>query len=121
MLALGNYFVYLYFVYFQFDQVPLYYGAPIYISITISLVNIFLPMDSLNECLFPLKNMKVHSPTFRESEPNFITDYDIANPVYRLENRKHKNYKFFADLAPLGGMFEMVTVGKNGDQSTELG
>lgn len=105
VLSLGNYFLYLYFVYFQFDQVPLYYGIPIYISIVISVVNIFLPMDSLNVCLFPLKNLEVHRPSFRQSECKFITDYDIANPIYRLENKKHKNYQLFAALAPLGGMF----------------
>jgi hypothetical protein len=66
ILALGNYFIYLYFVYFQFDQVPDYYGVPIYISIVISGVNIFMPMDSLNECLFPLKNMKVKRPSFKQ-------------------------------------------------------
>lgn len=55
VIALGNYFLYLYFVYFQFDQVPLYYGVPIYISIAVSGINIFLPMDNLNKCLFPLK------------------------------------------------------------------
>lgn len=121
VLALGNYFLYLYFVYFQFDQVPVYYGVPIYISILVSVINIFLPMDSLNECLFPLKDMKVERPFFRQVEYKFITDYDIANPIYRHANKKRKNYKFFADLAPLGGLFEMVSLEKTAEKTTDFG
>ncbi len=48
VMSIGNWFLYLYFVHFVFENVPVYYGVPIYISILISVVNMMLPMDALN-------------------------------------------------------------------------
>jgi hypothetical protein len=68
----------------------------------------FLPMGGLNEKLFKLKNLEYRRPSFREIEHKFITDYDIANPVYRIQNKKRKNFQFFNNLTPLGQMIEMT-------------
>lgn len=59
ILSLGEYIVYLYFLNFKPELLPLYWGVPIYISIVISGLNLLLPMDSLNNKLF-----KMPSDTF---------------------------------------------------------
>lgn len=92
---------------------PLYYGVPIYISIAVSGINIFLPMDNLNRCLFPLKEYKIVKPLFKQAEMKFITDYDIANPVYRHKNKKHKNYMLMTNMANLGKIIEMTDLSSN--------
>lgn len=59
ILSFGEYIVYLYFLNFKAELLPLYWGVPIYISIVISGLNLLLPMDSLNNKLF-----KMPSDTF---------------------------------------------------------
>ncbi len=41
-----------------------------------------------------MKDQKYVRPFFKQAEHKFITDYDIANPVYRMQNKKKKNYQF---------------------------
>lgn len=43
----------------------------------------------------------------------FITDYDIANPIYRHKNKKHKNYMLMTNMANLGKIIEMADMGGN--------
>ena len=67
VMAIGNWFLYLYFVRFVFENVPVYYGVPIYISIVVSVVNMMLPMDTLNQCIFPMKDQKYVRPSFKQA------------------------------------------------------
>lgn len=79
-------------------------------------------MDGLNHKIFPLKGMDFRRPFFKQVEHKFITDYDIANPIYRIQNKKKKNFQFFQKLTPLGQMIEMGQLdGDKRDQNANQG
>lgn len=53
-MALGSFIVYISFQDFNPKNMPLEWGIPIYVSMGLSVVNLVLPMDSLNKKLFKM-------------------------------------------------------------------
>jgi len=53
----------------------------IWVTLTISLLHFFLPMSSINEKIFKTEKSKPKAETFHKARLDFITDYDIENPV----------------------------------------
>jgi len=47
-LSIGEFIIYLYFLNFKPELLPLYWSIPIYASLAISCINLLLPMDALN-------------------------------------------------------------------------
>lgn len=52
--SMGQLIVYFYFYSYQIDQIPINYLITTFISISLAIINLALPMDSINESLFPL-------------------------------------------------------------------
>jgi hypothetical protein len=63
-------------------------NALLLIGIIISLSNIFLPMEAVNECLFSVGEPHLETQTFEEAKLDFLTDYDIENPITRKKALK---------------------------------
>lgn len=74
--------VYLYFVSFKPELVPLYWGIPIYISIAISVIHLLLPMDGLNHKLFKMPKDNFVYPCYEQVEEKFEVTYEMTNPGY---------------------------------------
>ncbi len=52
-----------------------------WITLIVSLIHIFFPMDYLNKKLFPIKDLVTENESYEEARVNFYTDYDIENPI----------------------------------------
>lgn len=51
---MGQLVVYFYLYNYQIDQIPLSWVIVIFMCIIISIINVLLPMDVINESLFPI-------------------------------------------------------------------
>lgn len=71
IISLGEYIVYLYFVSFKPELVPLNWGIPIYVSIAISVIHLLLPMDGLNNKLFKMPKDNFVYPPYEKVEDRF--------------------------------------------------
>jgi hypothetical protein len=95
MLAIGTFLIYLYTEYFRIKDISFRVLIPIYLSLFISTIYAILPTDKISKKLFVFQKYEGYKPSYKEVQPNFNTDYDIANPVYHQINKKKKNNKYF--------------------------
>jgi hypothetical protein len=58
------------------------------VALGISLVNIFLPMEHVNEAIFSVGEEHLETMTYEEAKLEFLTDYDIENPITRKKALK---------------------------------
>lgn len=90
-LPVGSYIIYLYFYSFSPDKLPDYWSIPIYISIGIAVLNLILPMDTLNKKLFKMKNDGKSSPLYEEVESKFEVTYEMTNPGYVCKRKRKRD------------------------------
>ena len=55
----------------------------IYLFAAISILNMWLPMESINRCLFPIREAPIETLTYEQARGLFISDYEIENPLTR--------------------------------------
>mmetsp|Transcript_24055 Transcript_24055/g.21070 ORF Transcript_24055/g.21070 Transcript_24055/m.21070 type:complete len:276 (-) Transcript_24055:448-1275(-) len=60
----------------------------VWVAIIISLVHIFLPMESINEKIFKIEDRVTEEITSKEARFDFLTDYDCENPITYKKARK---------------------------------
>ena len=66
IFTLGEFIIYLYMKSFHIDIMPKHWSIPIYISIGISILNLLLPMDELNNKLWKMPTDTMVYPNYEK-------------------------------------------------------
>ena len=89
LLSLGEFLIYYYFQKFKFDQIPLNWSVPIWLSIAISLAQLIFPMEVLNKIICKLNIDLSNEPPYSQAKREFEVTYEITNPYYQFNKERH--------------------------------
>ena len=100
--------IYLYFVNFRIDLIPVYWAAPIYVALALSFVSLFLPMEMINKKLCKLDLQIDDDVEYAQAEESFDVTYEMLNPAYVCKKKRKRDKMLLMSI--FGKMDELSEV-----------
>lgn len=91
ILSLGEFIIYLYIKNFQVEKMPQYWSIPIYVAIGLSILNLLLPMDELNNKIWKMPTDNFVYPNYEQVEKKFEVTYEMTNPGYICKRKRNRD------------------------------
>lgn len=83
LVSLGEFLIYWYFKKFNFNEIPVNWSVPIWLSIGISLIQLMLPMGHFNKMIWKFNLYLSNEPPYSQAERDFEVTYELTNPAYQ--------------------------------------